>query len=212
MRISVQSIDTTCTGRIINGFWYDAGNLEQQHWDLQKREIISRLNQAKRDLIVNVIAFVVGGKQQTSAKQLEEIGFKCVADYHNYKYPEDSKNLMLYSMDMNDWEIKEIPVKKENPFSVSSSSGSITYSHPTLLGWRGRNIVLEQWCRIVGDYIGQPTWIDVPDQLMESPPVAHNVDVKLRNGTILHNRTVNSLAWNVELNSAHRIISFKPSE
>lgn len=112
----VTEMPDTCTARHFYDFRRNGATPEW--FASQKRQLIEQLNQAKLTRIVNVFAFLTA-QQITSAAQLEELGFTKVADYHNYKYPDTSSRLFMYSMDMNNWTIRDIAAPQPaNPFAA----------------------------------------------------------------------------------------------
>lgn len=126
----IQGLPDTCTARHFYDFpsdkkfypaWSSARYEENVVLPLRK-QIVEQLNNAKLQRIVNVFAFLIPSRQSDIAKILEEYGFTKVADYNNYKYPDTSGRLWLYSRDMNDWDAKTpvpgVHTKDENPFAV----------------------------------------------------------------------------------------------
>lgn len=113
----VQSMPDTCTARHFYEFLQDfstyRGTYSEREYNerlaAQRNNLITQLNLARQTRIVNVFAFLIG--PQTSSKaQLEELGFTCVSDLNNYKYPETSRRLFLMVRDMNDWVEPAAPV------------------------------------------------------------------------------------------------------
>lgn len=120
----VQSMPDTCTGRHFYAFQHDltkdSGYSEEQIKEFhnqQKKEIQYQLDAAKQARIVCVFAFLIGPQTQSKA-QLEEFGFTEVVNYHNYKYPDTSKRLIMMARDMNDWEVKKVEAVV-NPFAAT---------------------------------------------------------------------------------------------
>lgn len=113
----VQSMPDTCTARHFYEFLQDwpvySSQWTRDGYDrnlaAQRRDLVDRLNAARLQRIVNVFAFLIG-PQTTSKAQLEELGFTCVSDLNNYKYPDTSRRLFLMVRDMNDWVEPAAPV------------------------------------------------------------------------------------------------------
>lgn len=122
MSATVTGVPTVCTGRQLHSFFYDGDSpREMEILQQQLREQMPTfLNEAKRHQIVCFFA-ILTGQQTKAAEVLEEFGMVRTFDAHNYKYPDSSKTLMMYTKDMNTWEIQEPKkVEKEvNPFHVN---------------------------------------------------------------------------------------------
>ena len=119
----VQGMPDTCTGRHFFAFLHNGAG--KAYFDNQAKQIKAQLDEAKRGRIVCVFAFLIG-PQTESAKQLEEFGFKCTVDFHNYKYPDTSKRLFMFTRDMNDWEVGKSGVQdKVNPFAAPQPAPAI---------------------------------------------------------------------------------------
>lgn len=129
--MQVQGMPDTCTGRHFYGFPHDlayyklhySSNLgyyeklvKEQQATLHK-DLKYQLDQAKLGRIVCVFAFLIEGSQKEAAAILEGYGFEKTVDYNNYKYPDTSRRLLMYTRDMNSWEVGKYPVEKSNPFA-----------------------------------------------------------------------------------------------
>ena len=113
----IQSMPDTCTARHFYEFLLEFpeynGQYNRREYDerlaSQRSNLITQLNLARQSRIVNVFAFLIG-TQASSRAQLEELGFTCVSDLNNYKYPDTSRRLFLMVRDMNDWVEPAAPV------------------------------------------------------------------------------------------------------
>ena len=133
----VQSMPDTCTGRHFYAFpqgweyyaeyvkhhpsaadtytpeWFDKTQLEPL-----RKELREQLNRAKNERIVSVFAFLIGTQESIGDFLVKEFGFVRTFDAHNFKYPNTSKRLFMYTRDMNDWVLQAERVKA-NPFAGS---------------------------------------------------------------------------------------------
>lgn len=135
----VHSMPDTCTGRHFysfpNGWEYYAEHVKRNpsaastytpEWfdktflEPLRKELREQLNRAKNERIVSVFAFLIGTQESIGDFLVKEFGFVRTFDAHNYKYPDTSKRLFMYTRDMNDWEVKVEKVK-ENPFAGSTA-------------------------------------------------------------------------------------------
>lgn len=136
--MQVHPMPDTCTGRHFcafpNGWNYYEG-LVKQHpryestytpkWYEEtilvplRKELRGHLNRAKNECIVCVFAFLIGPQEGIGDILVKEFGFVRTFDAHNYKYPDTSKRLFMYTRDMNDWVHQEERVKA-NPFAQPS--------------------------------------------------------------------------------------------
>lgn len=119
-------VTTVCTGNQLHSFAYDYHSPDT--FDHQKASILSLLDGAKKSRIVCVFAMLIA-TQSKSAAQLEELGFVRVFDAHNYKYPDTSKRLWMYTRDMNDWVVgvsyRDTPAVVDvnaNPFHIPDAA------------------------------------------------------------------------------------------
>lgn len=199
----VKGMPDTCTARHFFDFRHDG--VSELGLASQKRQLIDQLNQAKLARIVNVFAFLTA-RQTTSAAQLEELGFTKVADYHNYKYPATSSRLFLYSMDMNNWTIRDVAAPQPaNPFAVQPQPanpvpprgagpyryGSAFYVLPRQTG-RVRRRSVEAFMN--GEFpVG--VWVDVPAGVNQCPDSLRGefLEVKLASGVVNQNRRLGAL-------------------
>ena len=130
--MNVQGMPDTCTGRHFYSFPHDLayyvrhyGEGRREAYAKQcetqlntlKKDLQHQLDEAKRHRIVCVFAFLIEGSQKDAAAVLESFGFEKTVDYNNYKYPDTSRRLLMYTRDMNSWEIGQYPVEKVNPFA-----------------------------------------------------------------------------------------------
>lgn len=132
--VTAVSVHSTCTARMLHEFFHDGSTPD--YFRTQKDRIIGLLNTAKAHRIVNVFAFLIEGSQKQSAAQLEELGFTRVADYHDYKYPDTSKRLWLYSLDMNNYQpASQAPKPSANPFAprVDNRTAPVAVAVPTVV-------------------------------------------------------------------------------
>lgn len=133
--MQVSSMPGTCTGRHFCGFpngwsyyeelvkqnpryeatytpkWYEENTLAPL-----RKELREQLNRAKNERIVCVFAFLIGPQEGIGDLLVKEFGFVRTFDAHNFKYPDSSKRLFMYTRDMNDWVHQEERVKV-NPFA-----------------------------------------------------------------------------------------------
>ena len=135
MRVS--SMPDTCTGRHFYSFptgWehyeevvkdnpsvaasYTPEWFEKTQLEPLRSELRDQLNRAKNERIVSVFAFLTGPQESIGDLLVKEFGFVRTFDAHNYKYPDSSKRLFMYTRDMNDWVHQEERVKV-NPFTGS---------------------------------------------------------------------------------------------
>ena len=107
---ALQSINTVCTGQILSGLPYD-GSAEISYIEF-KESVKTRLDHCLDCRVVNVIAFGIGTQMKSVEILKETFGFKEVHNSHNYKYPADSKRLILLCKDMNDYTPADIAPKK----------------------------------------------------------------------------------------------------
>lgn len=128
--MQVQGMPDTCTGRHFYNFPHDLDYYKRHYsnWDYYeklvkeqqaslKKDLKQQLDAAKQSRIVCVFAFLIEGSQKEAAAILESFGFEKSVDYHNYKYPDTSRRLLMYTRDMNSWEVGKYPVEKVNPFA-----------------------------------------------------------------------------------------------
>lgn len=206
----VQSMPDTCTARHFYEFLQDfpsyRGHYSQREYGVrlagQRANLITQLNLARQARIVNVFAFLIG--PQTSSKaQLEELGFTCVSDLNNYKYPDTSRRLFMMVRDMNDWVEPAAPVVT-NTFAqaapvpvavlhraVVDTHFGLEYSH---LGFGIRHrtrsrlmAVSRPWGQFVtesGTLVADPfplgQWVDIPNCITTCPPALNGVMVEVR--------------------------------
>lgn len=115
MRVS--NMPDTCTGMHFFEFGGDYYG-DDQVADL-RNQVKAQLDNAKRQRKVCVFAFLIAS-QTKAAAVLEDFGFVCTFNAHNYKYPDTSRFLKMYTKDMNDWEITA-PVQTVNPFAQAQT-------------------------------------------------------------------------------------------
>ena len=212
----IQPMPDTCTARHFYEFLqefsvYRGGYTQREHairLAAQRDNLIVQLNLAKQARIVNVFAFLIG-TQTSSRAQLEELGFTCVSDLNNYKYPETSRRLFLMVRDMNDWVEPAAPVVT-NTFAQAAP---VTVPPARPLDWTGRPVVYthfgleyshmafgirhrtrsrlmavpDAWGQFItanGTTVENPfprgQWVDIPNCITTCPPVLRDVDVEVR--------------------------------
>lgn len=118
MTTNVQGVPTVCTAYQICSFAYNGGVNVAELRD----ELISHLNMSRSHLKVCVFALLTM-QQSDNFPVLEELGFVKTFDANNYKYPDTSKRLVMFTKDMNGWKppAKKAPEKSANPFHVTAS-------------------------------------------------------------------------------------------
>lgn len=94
--------------------WYD-----KEYIQPLRRQLHEQLNAAKGARIVSVFAFLTGKQESVGDLLVKEFGFERTFDAHNYKYPDSSRRLFMYTRDMNDWEIKQQEKITTNPFATT---------------------------------------------------------------------------------------------
>lgn len=130
---ALQSILTVCTGQILSGLPYD-GSPENAYTEF-KANVKIRLDFCRDCRIVNVIAFGIGTQMKSVEILKETFGFKEVHNSHNYKYPADSKRLILLCKDMNDYQPADIaPKKVVNSFAAPEAPVRPTWDARTRNG------------------------------------------------------------------------------
>lgn len=211
----VQSMPDTCTARHFYEFLQEyplyADQWTREVYDnqlvAQRDKLITQLNLAKQSRIVNVFAFLIG-PQTSSRAQLEELGFTCVSDLNNYKYPETSRRLFLMVRDMNDWvetaapvvtntfaQAAPVPVPQAQP---ATGRRPVVYTHFGLeystwaVGIRHRTqsrlmAVPDAWGQFItanGTIVEAPyprgQWVDIPNCITTCPPALLTAAVEVR--------------------------------
>lgn len=131
----VHSMPDTCTGRHFYNFptgWEhyaeyvknnpSAADTYTPEWFYKtqleplRKELREQLNRAKNERIVSVFAFLIGPQESIGDFLVKEFGFVRTFDAHNFKYPDTSKRLFMYTRDMNDW-VHQGERVKANPFA-----------------------------------------------------------------------------------------------
>lgn len=115
MATGITGVHTVCTAYQIHSFAYNGGvNVAEL-----REQIIQHLNLSLAHLKVCVFALLTM-QQSDNFPVLEELGFVKTFDANNYKYPDTSKRLVMFTKDMNGWEppAKKVPEKSVNPFHV----------------------------------------------------------------------------------------------
>lgn len=199
MRVS--PMPDTCTARHFYDMLRDYAR--DDAFARQEQQIIGQLNLAKNHRIVNVFAFLIEGCQTKSARQLESLGFTRVADYHNYKYPDTSRRLWMYSMDMNNWTHRALtPQQEANPFAAQAArpagAGRFRYHNawyqtPRQQG-RIRRTTVEAFMN--GKFpVG--VWVDVPFGVTECPVFLRHRQCIVQTTTIVNDdqRTGGQWDW-----------------
>ena len=212
----VQSMPDTCTARHFYEFLQEyplyAAQWTREVYDnqlvAQRDKLITQLNLAKLSRIVNVFAFLIG-PQTSSRAQLEELGFTCVSDLNNYKYPETSRRLFLMVRDMNDWVQPAAPVVTNTfaqaaPVPVPPAPPRTTAGRPVVVvhfgleyshmwfGFRHQTrsrlmAVPRPWGHFItarGTTVDNPfppgQWVDIPNCIATCPPALIDVNVEVR--------------------------------
>lgn len=212
----IQSMPDTCTARHFYEFLLEFpeynGRYNQREYDerlaRQRSDLITQLNNAKLARIVNVFAFLIG-TQTTSRAQLEELGFTCVSDLNNYKYPESSRRLFLMVRDMNDWAEPAAPVVTNTFVQAATVPTPPAAPNPltarpvvdTHFGLEYSNMVfgIRRQTRarlmavphplgrfitpngtLVDDPFPRGTWVDIPNCITTCPPTLRDVMVEVR--------------------------------
>lgn len=212
----IQSMPDTCTARHFYEFLLEfpeyRGQYTRREYDerlaSQRSNLITQLNLARQSRIVNVFAFLIG-TQTSSRAQLEELGFTCVSDLNNYKYPESSRRLFLMVRDMNDWaepaapvvtntfaQAAPVPVPPAQPWPgprrpVVDTHFGLEYSrmgHGIRRQTRSRLMAVPrpggQFITARGTTVDNPfprgQWVDIPNCITTCPPVLRDVDVEVR--------------------------------
>lgn len=203
MATEIASVFTVCTAYQIHSFAYNGG-VDQ---DALREEIIRHLNVSRSHLKVCVFALLTM-QQSDNFPVLEELGFVKTFDANNYKYPDTSQRLVMFTKDMNGWEppAKKAPEKTANPFHVTvpdtnpapvanprddapvvvlqdtvTTQGAIY--HTRRVQGVLRRLSLQGW--LEGKF-PSATWVDVPKQtrigLCPFQLLGQHVSVQLRNG------------------------------
>lgn len=206
---SLNGVPTVCTAYQLAHFPFNGGVDK----DVLRRGLIQQLNDSRKHLKVCVFALLTM-QQSDNFDVLEELGFVRTFDAHNYKYPATSTRLVMYTRDMNTWEIKEPPPKKSvNPFHVPTTAEptlqrdapeinltrtayhDAVYHTPRVPGIIRRQSV-ENF--LTGEFpVG--VWVDCPIQGLAGRcpdllQLAH-VEVQLRNGGVNRREEARSYIW-----------------
>lgn len=213
MTTSVQNVPTVCTAYQICSFDYNGGVNAAK----LREEIIRHLNLSRSHLKVCVFALLTM-QQSDNFPVLEELGFVKTFDANNYKYPDTSKRLVMFTKDMNGWEppAKKVPEKTANPFLVLPATAPTPVANPrddapvlvlqdTVTSQGAiyhtrrvqgvlRRLSLHGW--VSGEFpVGQ--WVDVPKQpglwtrgegVCPEQLRGQRVSIQLRNGEYVRRR------------------------
>lgn len=109
--MSPYNVTGCCTARLIAGFNYEV--LADAERDLKHQ-----INRALLNRIVILHAWTTAA-QTVGNQALKEAGFNLIMDAFDYKYPEESKRLYLWTLDLNTIKDKKVEVAPAvNPFQT----------------------------------------------------------------------------------------------
>lgn len=184
--ITVAPVPSVCTAFQIHSFGFDGGvyqitardgrlkmvaTYSEEYKTAIRNKLVELLNLSKAHRKVCVFVFLTM-EQSCNFALLEEFGFTSAFNAHNYKYPDTSRRLIMFTRDMNDWVHRQPPVTQaeENPFGTAAQHNNpairlsrLRYFDAEYYTMREQGVIRRQSVShfLSGEFpINQ--WVDVP--------------------------------------------------
>lgn len=192
--ITVAPVPSVCTAYQIHSFGFDGGGYQvptrdgraklvatdsEEYKTAIRNKLVELLNTSKAHRKVCVFVFLTM-EQRCNFALLEEFGFTSAFNAHNYKYPNSSRRLIMFTRDMNDWVHRQPPATQaeENPFGPVTQHnnpvirlGRRRYFDAEYYTMREQGVIRRQSVAhfLSGEFpIDQ--WVDVPVMTMHQIP------------------------------------------